>query len=107
MHVPMGPLTDAHGNPLLADQIRANLARSDSGYHLVSVTEAVQLAVHNVVVFVTGPGHIATVAANQNQNLPGRGPIIANVGYRNGDMRLDYIFPKNDMPEVRFYTPNK
>jgi hypothetical protein len=65
------------------------------------------LAGKGIVVFVTGPGHIATVAADQNQNLPGRGPIIANVGYKNGDMRLDYVFPKSDMPEVRFYTPNQ
>ena len=107
MHAPMGPLTNANGTPLGADQVRVNLAKPGSGYHMVSPANATQLAPHGVLVFVTGPGHVATVAADQNQKLPGRGPIISNVGYRNGDMRLDYVFPKSDMPEVRFYTPNQ
>ncbi len=107
MHAPMGPLSNAKGKPLLADQIRANLAKPGSGYHGVSAAEATQLAPQGVVVFVTGPGHIATVAADQSQKLPGSGPIISNVGYKNGDMRLNYVFPKSDLPQVRFYTPNQ
>lgn len=58
-------------------------------------------------VSATGPGHVSTVAPDTGQKLPGYGPIIANVGYRNGDMHLDYVFTKNDMPNVRFYTPNQ
>jgi hypothetical protein len=102
----MGPLTDAQGRPLGANQIRANLAKSGSGYHGVSAAEAQQLANQGRLVIVAGPDHVATVRPDAGQKLPGSGPIIANVGKSNGVMRLSYVFTKNAMPQVKFYTPN-
>jgi hypothetical protein len=104
---PMGPLTDAHGTPLLANQIGANLAKSGSGYHQVSADEAQKLANQGKLVVVAGPGHVATVRPDTGQKVPGRGPIIANVGRNNGVMRLNYVFGKSALPDVKFYTPNQ
>jgi RHS repeat-associated protein len=106
---PMGPLTDAHGNPLKADQIRANLAKPDSGYKPVSAAEAEQLANQGKLVIVAGPGHVSTVRPDNipGQNVPGKGPVIANVGRDNGVLRLNYVFTKSALPEVKFYTPNQ
>lgn len=59
------------------------------------------------MVIVAGPGHVATVAPDTGQVLPGRGPIIANVGATNGAMRLSYVFKKDALPNVKFYTPNE
>lgn len=107
MNAPMRALTNAQGEPLRADQIRANFSKPGSGYKAVPITDAQNLANEGRLVIVTGPGHVSTVAPDVGQKLPGRGPIIANVGYKNGEMRLDYVFPKNDLPLVRFYTPDQ
>ena len=104
---PMGPLTDAQGHPLMANQISANLAKSGSGYRTVSADEAQQLATNGALVIVTGPGHVATVRPDIGQIVAGRGPIIANVGKINGVMRLSRVFKKSAMPDVKFYTPNQ
>jgi RHS repeat-associated protein len=106
---PMGPLTDAQGNPLRADQIRANLANPHSGYRPVSAAEAQQLANQGKLVIVAGPGHVSTVRPDNvpGENVPGKGPVVANVGTNNGVMRLNYVFTKSALPEVRFYTPNQ
>ena len=103
----MGPLTDAHGNPLKANQIGANLAKSGSGYQQVSAAEAQRLANQGKLVIVTGPGHVATVRPDTGQKTPGRGPIIANVGATNGVMRLNYVFRKSALTDVKFYTSNQ
>jgi RHS repeat-associated protein len=107
MGAPMAPLTDAHGNPLRADQITANLAKSGSGYHQVSADQAQLLANQGKLVVVAGPGHVATVRPDTGQKVPGRGPLIANIGATNGVMRLNYVFRKSDLPHVEFYTPNQ
>jgi hypothetical protein len=105
----MGPLTDVQGNPLKADQIRGNLAKPDSGYRPVSAEEAQQLADQGKLVIVAGPDHVSTVRPDNlpGQNVPGKGPVIANVGTNNGVMRLNYVFTKSALPEVRFYTPKQ
>jgi hypothetical protein len=104
----MGALTDAHGNALKANQIGANLAGSNSGYHEVSATEAQSLANQGTLVIVAGPGHVSTVRPdNIGENVPGSGPVIANVGRDNGVLRLNYVFTSSAMPEVKFYTPNQ
>jgi hypothetical protein len=108
MGAPMGALTDAHGNDLRANQIGANLAGANSGYHQVSAAEAQQLANQGILVIVAGPGHVSTVRPdNIGESAPGRGPAIANVGRDNGVLRLSLVFTKSAMPQVRFYTPNQ
>ena len=91
----MGPLTDAHGVPLKADQIGANLAKPGSGYKQVSADQAQQLADQGKLVIVAGPGHVATVRPDNGQPVAGHGPIIANVGKTNGVKRLSGVSPES------------
>ena len=103
----MGPLTDMRGNPEKADQIRANLAKPDSGYKQISADEAQKLANRGELVIVVGPGHVATIRPDTGDKFPGHGPIVANVGASNGVMRLSRVFRKSAMPDVKFYTPKQ
>lgn len=106
---PMGPLTNSHGTPLHANEIVSNLAKPESGYKPVSAIEAQRLANQGTIVLVAGPDHVATVRPDTipGQQVPGKGPVIANVGKVNGVLRLNYVFTKNALPAVKFYTPSE
>ena len=106
MGVPMGPLTDVHGNALGPDQMGKNLAKPGSGYHEVSADAAQELANQGVFVMVVGPGHVASVRPDTGEKITGSGPIIANVGANNGVLRLNYVFTTSALPSVKFYTPD-
>ena len=100
-------LEDDGGYALLANVMRANMAKAGSGYTAVSADQAQALANKGELVIVAGPGHVATVRPDidPSKTYPGRGPLIANVGANNGIMRLNYVFTKDMMPQVKFYVP--
>jgi len=108
MNVPLGPLSDANGNAVLANTMAKRMAATGSGYKEVSAEVAQELADQGEFVIVTGPGHVATVRPNNvaGENPTGRGPVIANVGRTNGVLRLNYVFRAGDRPEVRYFTPD-
>jgi hypothetical protein len=101
---PMRPLVDAGGNPLLAGDMAANLARPGSGYRPVSAGEAQTLADQGKLVIVTGQGYVATVRPDTGDKLPGKGVIVAEIGRLNQIHRLEYAFSKATLPSVRFYA---
>lgn len=108
MGAPMTPFLDASGNPLLANQIVANLAKPDSGYRPVTEQEARALADRGKLVIVAGPGHVATIRPDNlpgQSRPPGSGPIIANVGSTNGVLSLSQVFRSSQRNQVQYYTP--
>lgn len=104
MGAPMGALTNPrNGQPALANQIAANLARHGSGYRQVSPAEAQRLANQGVLVIAVQPhaghGHVATVRPGGS----GNNPLINNIGAHVNVVPASRAFYRN--PPVRYYTP--
>ncbi len=104
MGAPMGALTNPkNGQPALANQIAANLAKSGSGYRQVSPQEAQQLANEGKLVIAVQPhfghGHIATVRPGGS----GNDPLINNIGKHMDIRPASRAFYSS--PAVEYYTP--
>ncbi len=104
MGAPMGALTNpGNGQPALANQIAANLARHGSGYRQVSPAEAQRLANQGVLVIAVQPhaghGHVATVRPGGSAN----NPLINNIGAHVNVVPASRAFYRN--PPVTYYTP--
>lgn len=102
----MDDLLDANCDPLLADDIVADLANSKN-WKEVTPEEAQALADEGKLVIVAGPGHVATV---RPRDVPGDSPppsstcpLINNIGRKVGVVGLNYAFKKG--VATKFYTP--
>jgi RHS repeat-associated protein len=97
---------DDHGDPLMADQIRAMMANPANGYIEVTAAQAQAFGDRGEVAYVTGPGHIATIRPDVDRDFktyPGRGPLIANVGKKNGVFRVNWVFKEEERKQVKYY----
>ena len=113
--IPLGPLTDSQGVPLLANQQAANLAVKGSGYHQVSPADAQALADKGMTVLAVQPhakhGHIATVrpdntyfAPYEVRDLRGTGPVINQIGNHIGVFHESGAFLPHT--PVKYYAPD-
>lgn len=108
MGAPMEPLK---GN---ANQQSTNL-KTSTLYKVVPVGEAQSLADQGYLVIAawinptpSGHGHMNTVrpAGVPGDTITGNsGPIVANVGSKNGVGRQSTFFPKSAFPSIVYYTP--
>ena len=112
---PLGPLTDAQGNALPANQAADKLA-ADAGnkgsYREVTPDEAQKLANQGTLVIVAwsnpaGAGHLATVRAEgisgDQVHAASREPLINNVGVDVGIEGVNWVFRKD--ATIHYYTP--
>lgn len=106
----MGPFTGPGGKPAIANQIADNLAKSKE-YREVTPAEAQKLANEGKLVVVAWKnpdphhhGHVATVRPEKpgGPQHAGTGPLINNVGAKNGIMRASQIFRHGG---EKYYTP--
>jgi len=102
-------LADAQGNALKAYQMILRMGEPGSGFSSVSEADAQMLANRGELVFVTGPGHVATVRPDLDPSKypDGHGALIANVGRHVGVMRLSRVFHADVMSQVKFYVPRQ
>ncbi|HVA63050.1 MAG TPA: hypothetical protein VNF74_04940 [Terriglobales bacterium] len=113
---PLGPLTDAGGNALTANQAAAHLAAEagqQGSYREVSPDKAQELANQGTLVIVawsnpSGFGHLATVRAEgisgDQVHAASREPIINNVGVDVGIEGVNWVFRKD--ATLHYYTPS-
>lgn len=111
---PLGPLTDASGAALTANEAAAKLAASGSGYREVKPDEGQQLANQGSLVIVAwsnpqGAGHLATLRptgiSGDDVKAGSRGPLINNVGADVGVEGVNWVFRKD--AELHYYTPGQ
>lgn len=117
MGAPMGPLTDADGNALSANQMAANLAASASNggpYREVSPAEAQLLADEGKLVIgawqnPNGPGHVLTVrpqgVAGDLIHPDSRGVLVNDIGTNDRVSGVNWAFQRPALANVRYYTP--
>jgi RHS repeat-associated protein len=112
MGAPMAALTHPNGVTYPAALIVANLAKPDSGWREVSGMQAQTLASEGQIVIAAWDHHVATIrpAGVPGDKMYGAGsyaPWVANVGWKNTTMGVNYAFPGRvaRAGEVHFYTP--
>lgn len=103
---PVGPLSDGHGGPALADTIVDNLKSSDL-YKPVSSQAAQSLANQGNLVIAAQPnpvghGHVATVKPGPDNQ--GSDPMMNNIGRTVGIMPASHAFNPHLQPPF-YYTP--
>jgi RHS repeat-associated protein len=106
---PTNGLTDKKGNPLRAKDIAKALADPKNGYVEVTSDKGQQLANKGTPVVYAGPGHVGLlrpegVPYDKPQGNP-KFPLANDIGANHGVLRMNRVFRKSALPEVKYYVP--